>query len=373
MIYMLADYFAGLEGLSLFRVILYTTARSIAAAITTLFFVVVFMPVVIRKLYLSGQRDIQRSFDPGLAKSKSGTPTMGGILVLGSVLLSMILWGDWTNFYLLAVVSAMVVFGFLGASDDLAKVKGGGADAGLSRKAKIIVQTGYGLLLGFFLFNPGTSPFPVELRDTIGIPFLKPGVYGGIDIHLGWFYILFTAFVIVAVSNAVNLIDGLDGLAVGTTLPPILVYGIFAFILGNYKLSGYLLYPSLPGIHELVVFTAALAGALIGFLWYNGYPAEVFMGDTGSLSIGGILAAMILLTKQELLFVIAGGMFIYVNFTHVIGDRIGISFLGRRIFYRTPIHHSFEHMGLAETKVVLRFTIVSFVMAVLALATLKLR
>ena len=138
-------------------------------------------------------------------------------------------------------------------------------------------------------------------------------------------------------------------------------------------MASYLLYPSLPGVHELMVFAAALMGALIGFLWFNSYPAELFMGDTGSLSLGGILAAMILLTKQEFLFIIAGGLFIYVNLTHVIGDRIGIHYLGRRIFYRTPIHHAYEHLGIAETKVVMRFWIVSLMLALLALATLKLR
>lgn len=209
--------------------------------------------------------------------------------------------------------------------------------------------------------------------DTIGIPFLKPEVYGGMDVHLGWLFIPFVAFIVVAVSNAVNLIDGLDGLAAGTTLLPLVVYAVFAYILGNVNMSQYLLYPFLPGVHELVVFAGAVAGALIGFLWYNSYPAELFMGDTGSLSLGGTLAAIALLTKQELLFLIAGGLFFYVNLTHLIGDRIGIHLLGRRIFYRTPIHHAYEHLGVAETKVVLRFWIVSLMLALLALATLKLR
>lgn len=374
MIYLLAAYLQSLDpSWGFLRVLTYVSTRSIAAAITTLAIMLLFTPRMIRKLYLAGQRDRNREFDSHLAKSKRGTPTMGGVLIVGAVMISILLWGDLASRFTWAVVSSMLVFAFLGIVDDLAKVRGGHADAGLGRRTKLIVQTTYGLLLGLFLFHPATTPFPVEIADSIGVPFLKPAIYGGVDIHLGWFYIVFVAFVVVAVSNAVNLIDGLDGLAVGTAMFPLFVYGVFAYILGNVRMANYLLYPSLPGVHELMVFAAALGGALIGFLWFNSYPAELFMGDTGSLSLGGILAAMILLTKQELLFIVAGGLFIYVNLTHVIGDRIGIHYLGRRIFYRTPIHHAYEHLGIAETKVVMRFWIVSLFLALLALATLKLR
>ncbi len=374
MIYLLAAYLQSVDtAWGFLRVLTYVSTRSIAAAITTLGIMLLFTPRVIQLLYLSGRRDRNREFDAHLAKSKRGTPTMGGILVVGAVLASMLLWGDLTSRYLWAVVSAMVVFALLGMVDDLAKVRGGHPDAGLGRKTKLAVQTIYGLLLGIYLFHPATTPFPAAIADSIGVPFLKPEAYGGVDVHLGWVYILFAVFVVVAVSNAVNLIDGLDGLAVGTAMFPLVVYGVFAYILGNVRMANYLLYPSLPGVHELVVYSAALGGALIGFLWYNSYPAELFMGDTGSLSLGGVLATMILLTKQELLFIVAGGLFIYVNLTHLIGDRIGIHFLGRRIFYRTPIHHAYEHLGIAETKVVIRFWIVSLMLALLALATLKLR
>ncbi|HEB85042.1 MAG TPA: phospho-N-acetylmuramoyl-pentapeptide-transferase [Bacteroidetes bacterium] len=374
MIYLLARYLEGLgEPYGFFRVLGYISVRSIAAAITTLLLVLLFAPGIIRRLYLAGQRDTHRDFDINLAKSKRGTPTMGGLLILGAVFISLLLWGNPLNPYLWLLASAMVVFGLLGAADDLAKVRGGGAEAGLSRRAKLLIQTAYGLAVGVILLLPASTPFPHAIADTIGVPFLKPEAFGGADVHLGWAYVLFVAFVIVAVSNAVNLIDGLDGLAAGTTLFTALVYGVLAYILGNVKLSGYFLYPFLPGVHELVVFVAALFGALVGFLWFNSYPAEVFMGDTGSLSLGGILAVMVVLTKQELLFLVAGGLFLYVNATHLIGDRIGIHWLGRRLFYRTPIHHSYEHLGIAETKVVMRFWIVSLILALLALATLKLR
>jgi len=374
MIYHLAKYLVSLgEPFDILRVLTYVSTRSIAAMITTLLLILLFAPATIKALYSAGQRDINRDFDSHLAKSKRGTPTMGGILILGSLMMSLLLWSDWTNRFLWPVVATIIVFGFLGALDDIAKVRGGSAESGLSRRTKLIIQTTFGLALGIFLYHPASSPFPMEMKDVIGIPFLKPEVFGGFDVHLYWFYIPFAAFVIVAVSNAVNLIDGLDGLAAGTTLLPIIVYGVFAYIMGNSNWSAYLLYPFMPGVHELVVFIAALSGGLIGFLWYNGYPAEIFMGDTGSLSLGGILAALVLLTKQELLFVIAGGLFIFVNVTHLIGDRIGINLLGRRIFYRTPIHHAFEHLGVAETKVVLRFWIVSLALALMAIATLKLR
>ncbi|MCB2199791.1 phospho-N-acetylmuramoyl-pentapeptide-transferase [bacterium] len=374
MIYWLANYLVELDThFGFMRILTYVSSRAIATAITTLLLMVLLMPRTIRALYLGGQRDKNREFDAHLAKSKRGTPTMGGVLIVASILLSLLLWGDWTNRFLWAVVSSMVVFALLGMVDDLAKVRGGHADAGLSRRAKLIVQTTYGLILGVFLYHPATTPFPLELADTVGVLFVKPASFGGFDLHLAWLYVPFVAFVIVAVSNAVNLIDGLDGLAAGTALLPIGVYGIFAYILGNTNMTNYLLYPFFPGVHELGVFVAAVGGALIGFLWYNGYPAEVFMGDTGSLSLGGTLAALILLTKQETLFIIAGGLFIYVNLTHLIGDRIGIHMLGRRIFYRTPIHHAYEHLGIAETKVVLRFWIVSLILALLALGTMKIR
>ncbi|MBD3166888.1 phospho-N-acetylmuramoyl-pentapeptide-transferase, partial [bacterium] len=332
MIYLFAQWMQDL-GYSFFRLLEYTTVRSIAAVVTTLLLMLLLSPKAIRILYRSGSRDKQRSFDPHLAKSKSGTPTMGGIVIILSVTASMVFWGDPTNLYLWLMMGALLVFGMLGAVDDLAKVRGGGADKGLSRGMKLVMQTAYGLVLGLVLYFPATSPFPSGLEDCIGVLFLKPSVFGGYDVHLGWLYVPFVAFVIVAVSNAVNLIDGLDGLAAGTAIPPILVYGTFAFILSNRVLTEYFLYPFLPGAHELVVFVAALAGALIGFLWYNGYPAEVFMGDTGSLALGGVMASLVLLTKQELLFIIAGGLFIYVNATHLIGDRIGIHMLGRRLYY----------------------------------------
>jgi len=374
MIYLLAIYLQSLgDQWGFMRVLTYISTRSIAAAITTVIIMLLFTPKVVEKLYLSGHRDKNRDFDAHLAKSKRGTPTMGGVLIVGAVLISTFLWSDLTSPYIWAILSAMIIFGLLGMVDDLEKVRGGHADAGLGRRTKLIVQTGYGIALGLFLFLPATTPFPETIVDTIGVPFLKPEMYGGTDVHLGWLYIPFVAFVIVAVSNAVNLIDGLDGLAAGTSLLPIIVYSVFAYILGNVNMSEYLLYPFLPGVHELVVFSMGLAGALIGFLWYNSYPAELFMGDTGSLSLGGVLAAMILLTKQELLFILAGGLFIYVNLTHVIGDRIGIHILGRRIFYRTPIHHAYEHLGIAETKVVMRFWIVSLMLALVALSTMKLR
>ncbi len=374
MIFLIARMLEALGGdWEVFRVLNYISVRAIAASITTLLISVFLSPYIIKRLHLAGQRDTQRDIDINLAKSKRGTPTMGGLIIILSIMISVILWTDPLNPFIWVVVSSLLVFGLLGAVDDISKVRGKSADAGLSRRAKLIIQGAYGIALGLFLYLPATSPFPVQVADTIGVPFLKPEHFGGYDIHLGWVYILFVAFVIMAISNAVNLIDGLDGLAVGTTIPPVMVYGIFAYIIGNTRLSEYLLYNYFPGVHELVVFTAAVIGALIGFIWYNGYPAEIFMGDTGSLSLGGMLASMVLLTKQEILFILAGGLFFYVNITHVIGDRIGIHMLGRRIFYRTPIHHSFEHLGIAETKVVLRFTIVALILAMLSLATLKLR
>ncbi|MDP8206729.1 MAG: phospho-N-acetylmuramoyl-pentapeptide-transferase [Candidatus Electryonea clarkiae] len=374
MIYLIAEMLESLGGKwEVFRVFQYVSVRAIAASITTLLLIILFSPSIIRKLHLSGQRDTQRDIDINLAKSKRGTPTMGGIIILFSVFISLLLWSNILSHFIWVIASCMIVFGLLGATDDISKVRGGHADAGLSRTSKLLVQGLFGIALGMFLYFPITSPFSAGIADTVGVPFIKPASMGGFDIHLGWGYIFFVAFVVMAISNAVNLIDGLDGLAAGTTLPPVMVYAVFAYILGNIKMSEYLLYNFMPGVHELVVFAAALIGALIGFLWYNGYPAEVFMGDTGSLALGGMLAAMVLLTKQELLFIIAGGLFFYVNVTHLIGDRIGINLLGRRIFYRTPIHHSYEHLGIAETKVSLRFAIVALVLAMLSLATLKIR
>ncbi|MBZ0263930.1 phospho-N-acetylmuramoyl-pentapeptide-transferase [bacterium] len=374
MIYLLADLLQSMnDKLSFLRVLEYISVRSIGSVITTFLMIYLLGPFFIRYTYKQGLKDKQRDFDPHLAKSKHGTPTMGGVLIVFSVCIAMLLWGDWGNSYLWIVMSSLLFFAFIGSRDDLAKVRGGHADAGMSRNTKLLLQTFYGLGLGIILYLPATTPFPHFIAETVGIPFVKPAIHGGIDIHLYWLYIPFCAFVVVAVSNAVNLLDGLDGLAAGTCLPTVIVYGVFAYILGNVNLSGYLLYPSLSGVHELVVFSSAMIGALIGFLWYNGYPAEMFMGDTGSLAIGGVLSVLMLLTKQEFLFLIAGALFIYVNLTHVIGERIGLKLLGRRIFFRTPIHHSFEHRGFSETKVVLRFSIVALILALLAISTLKLR
>ena len=293
---------------------------------------------------------------------KIGTPTMGGVLILIGLFAGVFLWSDLFNPYNWLLIFITFSFGILGAFDDYKKIKKKNS-SGISSKLKFLIQIIISLISLIILYRFIGS----ELTNNLYFPFFK-----NLVINLGWFFIPFYLFVIVGSSNAVNLTDGLDGLA---TVPVILVAGCFAFISyvsGNIIFAEYLLIPYIEGVGEVAVFCGAIIGASIGFLWFNAPPAKIFMGDTGSLALGGSLGAVGVVTKHEIVLAITGGLFV-LEAVSVIVQVISFKLTGKRIFMMAPIHHHFEKKGWAESTVVVRFWIISLILAMIGLATLKLR
>jgi len=293
---------------------------------------------------------------------KIGTPTMGGVIILIGLLASVFLWADLKNIYIIFCLYIVLSFGLLGAFDDYKKIKNGNS-SGISSRFKIITQILLAVIGLIFL----TWFVEYEELRNLYFPFLKDLV-----INLGWFFVPFSVFVIVGSSNAVNLTDGLDGLA---TVPVILVAGCFAFIsyvTGNIVFSEYLQITYIEGTGEVAIFCGAIIGACLGFLWFNAPPAKIFMGDTGSLSLGGSLGAVGIITKHEIVLAITGGLFV-LEAISVMVQVISYKFTGKRIFKMAPIHHHFEKKGWPESTVVIRFWIISIILAMIGLATLKLR
>ena len=293
---------------------------------------------------------------------KIGTPTMGGVLILIGLFSGVLLWADLLNPFNWFLIYIVASFGLLGAYDDLKKIKRKNS-AGISSKLKILIQIILALIgIGILTYLAD----PVDLKNLY-IPFFK-----NIIINLSWFFIPFYVFVIVGASNAVNLTDGLDGLA---TVPVILVAACFAFIsyvTGNIVFSDYLQIPYIEGVGEVSIFCGSIIGACLGFLWFNAPPAKIFMGDTGSLALGGSLGAISIITKHEIVLAITGGLFVFEAFS-VIVQVISFKLTGKRIFKMAPIHHHFEKKGWQESTVVIRFWIISIILAMIGLATLKLR
>jgi len=369
MIYDLCNFLIEIsDTFSFFRLVNYISFRSIMAALTAVIFMFLFSCRFIRFMHRRSFLDQVRETGVHSAFDKSGTPTMGGVLLIGAVLTSMLLWGNWHNPFLLCSIGGMLWFGFIGFFDDYFKVKRRSGDRGVSERTKLLMQ---GLFAMFFAWTCVSSHAPLgpELDTQLYIPFYKYPLLDLSPFLYGTFIFLFVIFV----SNAVNITDGLDGLAITPSLFVVAVLGIFAYVEGNKIYSAYLYYPYLRGAGELAIFGAAFIGAGLGFLWYNAYPAQIFMGDTGSLAIGGTMAVVSVLLKQEMLFPLLGGLFIAEAVTSQIQDKIGVRWIGRRIFYRAPLHHNLQHIGIAETKVVIRLWIVSGILALIALATLKLR
>ena len=293
---------------------------------------------------------------------KIGTPTMGGVLILVGLFSSILLWGNLSSPYIWVLIFIVTSFGLLGAYDDYKKIKFSNS-SGVSFKFKIIIQIIIAvlgiLILTYFTDHP-------DLKN-LHFPFFK-----NLLINLGWFFIPFSVFIIVGSSNAVNLTDGLDGLA---TVPVILVAGCFAFIsyvTGNIVFSEYLQIPYIEGVGEVTVFLGSVIGACLGFLWFNAPPAKIFMGDTGSLALGGSLGAVGIITKHEIVLAITGGLFV-LEATSVIVQVLSYKLTGKRVFKMAPIHHHFEKKGWAESTIVVRFWIISIILAMIGLATLKLR
>jgi phospho-N-acetylmuramoyl-pentapeptide-transferase len=364
------------------RLFHFSTFRMVLAFLTAFLVTYLISPRVIAMLYRRNMRDTVRVYDECFSQSKTGTPTMGGLIIIGGVLASALLWCNPTArpagsgspglpSAIPLLVMTVLFYGGIGAIDDVLKIKRRSSDGGLSRRMKLVLQTLYASLFAVLLLADGTSPLPAEIRTQLYLPGIPANVVPPPD--LAWVYFPLIVLAFLGISNAINFADGLDGLAVVPSCLVVLVLGVFAYVFSHAGLAAMVRFEHVPGMTEVAVFATAVFGAGIGFLWFNSYPAQIFMGDTGSMAIGGLTAALAVLTKTELLFLILGGIFVYEFVSVFIQDVVGIRRLGRRLLFRAPAHHAFQHQGVAETKVVLRFWIVSFLLALLSLATLKLR
>jgi phospho-N-acetylmuramoyl-pentapeptide-transferase len=368
-LFQLSDLFHGSELAKAFHVFQYISFRAMGAGLTAFLISLFFGKTVIKRLIRlrAGQpirtaEDLHRSF--ALHEDKQGTPTMGGILLVGSVLLSSLLWARFNNPLLWISLFTGTYLGALGFFDDYLKVTKK-KSAGISSRQKFFLQSLLAAMVTLaFVFTPGLAFQAQELY----VPFLK----GPIIAHLGVATFLFYLLVIVGTSNAVNITDGLDGLASGCTVMAAFAYAIFTYVAGNLKVATYLQIPHNPYSGELAVVSMALAGAALGFLWWNCHPARVFMGDTGSLAIGGILGVLAISCKQEVLLILVGGIFV-AEALSVILQVASFKLTGRRIFKMSPLHHHFELSGWKESTVTIRFWIMAIIFGIMGLATLKLR
>ncbi|PIE58538.1 MAG: phospho-N-acetylmuramoyl-pentapeptide-transferase [Desulfobulbus propionicus] len=344
--------------LNVFR---YITFRTIMAAVTAFAIMVLAAPHCIAWLKQRQIGQVIREDGPVSHFSKQGVPTMGGALILFAMILSSFLWTDLTNGLVWLLMTISLFFGVIGSVDDLKKIRKGNS-RGLSAGEKIVLQVFGASMVGLYLI---VHP---EYDGALSLPFFK-----GIHPDLGWWYMPFAVLIIVGASNAVNLTDGLDGLAAGPLIITGAVYLIFSYVAGNAVVSGYLQIPYVQGAGEVAVFCGTLVGACLGFLWFNAYPAQIFMGDAGSLSLGGTVGAVAIITKQEFLLAIVGGIFVMEALSVIL--QVGYFKIsgGKRIFLMAPFHHHFEKKGWVEPKIVVRFWIVSVILGLIALATLKLR
>jgi phospho-N-acetylmuramoyl-pentapeptide-transferase len=343
-----------------FRVFQYLTLRAILGALTALILSFLIGPWMIRKLKREKIGDVGRDYVPD--EGKKGTPTMGGTLIIVAIAVSTLLWANLNNRYIWVMLIVTLGYGIIGFVDDYRKVMQGNSD-GLSARAKYFWQSVIGMGSAIFLYH--TAQVPAETQFIV--PFFK-----GVVLDIGWGYIILTYFVIVGTSNAVNLTDGLDGLAIMPTIMVATGLGIFAYLSGHTTFSNYLAIPYLPKSGELIVFCAALVGAGLGFLWFNTYPAMVFMGDVGALALGGALGTLAVLVRQEIVLVIMGGVFVMETLSVII-QVWSFKTRGKRVFKMAPIHHHFELKGWPEPRIIVRFWIITFILVLVGLATLKLR
>jgi phospho-N-acetylmuramoyl-pentapeptide-transferase len=352
----------------------YQTFRTAFAVVTSFFLCMAFAsPIirVLRRLKVGGAVDFKHEVVDRMYASKAGTPTMGGLLILPAVLLATALWADIQNFYVFLGLVTVVWLGVLGGVDDYLKLVKKNRD-GLRAGEKLVFQIALAMLLGYFLYVHGVTrirlPEDVGVGIALNLPFYK------FPIPLApWMFLVIAVLVVAGTSNAVNLTDGMDGLAIGSMVPPALVFLAMSYVAGRVDYSDYLYVPYVPGVGELAVFCGAVIGACVGFLWYNCSPAQVFMGDTGSLALGGAIGYVALATRQEVLLMIAGGVFVMEAVSVIL--QVGYFKLtrGKRIFLMSPIHFHFQLKGWTETQTVVRFWLLGAMFAALALATLKLR
>jgi len=345
-----------------FHVFQYLTLRCILASLTAFAISLLVGPVMIRRLkhYQMGQ--IIRTNGPQSHLSKAGTPTMGGALIIVAITFCILLWGDLTNRYVWVVLSVMLGFGLLGWVDDYRKIMRKNT-IGVPGRWKLFWQTLMGLGVAVYLFR--TAQVPAETQFFL--PFFKAAIFS-----LGGFYIVLTFFVIVGTSNAVNLTDGLDGLAILPTVLVAAALGVFVYLSGHSNFAHYLFIPYVPGAGEVAVFCSAIVGAGLGFLWFNTYPAQVFMGDVGALGLGAALGAIAVVARQEIVLFLMGGLFVVETFS-VILQVASFKLTGKRIFRMAPLHHHYELKGWPEPRIIVRFWIITFILVLCGLATLKLR
>lgn len=360
MLYFLGDLSGQVSALNVFR---YITFRVGGATMTALIFVFLFGPTIIRALRLKqGKGQPIRTDGPQSHLMKKGTPTMGGLMILSGLIVSTLLWANLSSIYVWTVLGVTVGFGLIGFYDDYLKVTKQ-SHKGFSGRSRLLAEFFIAAAACFALSRLAGGP----LADALTFPFIKSWI-----IDLGWFFIPFGAFVIVGAGNAVNLTDGLDGLAIVPVMIAAATFGVMAYLAGNAVFAEYLQIHFVPGTGELAVLCGAMFGAGLGFLWFNAPPAAIFMGDTGSLALGGMLGAIAVATKHEVVLAIVGGLFV-VEALSVIIQVASFKLTGKRVFKMAPIHHHFEQLGWTEPQVVIRFWIIAVVLALIGLSSLKLR
>lgn len=347
-----------LSALNVFR---YITFRAIYASLTAFLICFIFGPWMIRRLRAMQIGQYVRDDGPQTHLKKAGTPTMGGCLIMTAILSATLLWANLTNFYIWVLLFVIISYALIGFYDDyIMQVKK--RSKGLGARGKLLLQAAVAIAAGIVVC---TRP---DFDTHLTIPFLKH-----LTPNLGWGYVIFAAMVIVGTSNAVNLTDGLDGLAIGPVIIAGVTYMIFAYVAGHIKFAEYLQINYVAACGETAIFCGALAGAGMGFLWFNAYPAQVFMGDVGSLPLGGALGTVAVITKQEILLILVGGLFVIEALSVIFQVGFYKMTKGRRIFRMAPLHHHFELKGWAEPKVIVRFWLIAIALALMAMSTLKLR
>ncbi|MDH3743726.1 MAG: phospho-N-acetylmuramoyl-pentapeptide-transferase [Acidobacteriota bacterium] len=351
------------ESFAIFNVFRYITFRAAGAILTAIVLLLLLGPRFVSLLSRLSIGQTIRDAGPERHQVKAGTPTMGGLLILFALLVPTLLWVDLTNKLIQLAVAVTLAFGAIGFADDWLKVRRR-RNQGLTARTKLALQVVVAVGAGLAIRSVGADS---DIATTVALPFFKRAVF-----DIGWFYVPFAALVLVGASNAVNLTDGLDGLAIGATMVAAATYVIFTYVAGNSVLASYLQVPFVSGAGEVAIFCSALVGASLGFLWFNAYPAQVFMGDVGSLAIGGAIGIVALLSKQEVVLVLVGGLFV-VEALSVIIQVASFKLTGKRVFRMAPLHHHFELAGWAEPKIIVRFWILAILFALLSFSTLKLR
>ena len=360
MLYWLTEFSEQVQIFNLFR---YITFRTGAALITSAFIVFLFGPMIISALRIrQGKGQPIRADGPQTHFKKAGTPTMGGLMILCGIIGSTLLWGNLTSVYVRVVMLVTLSFGAIGFYDDYLKVNKQ-SDKGFSGRARLAIEFVVAGIAAYVIMRAGNEPF----SSSLTFPFFKDWL-----VNLGWFFIPFAAFVVVGAGNAVNLTDGLDGLAIVPIMIAAASFGVIAYLSGNAIFAEYLQIHFVPGTGELSVVLGAVIGAGLGFLWFNAPPAAIFMGDTGSLALGGLIGTVAVAAKHEIVMAIIGGLFVVEALSVMI--QVGyFKATGRRVFLMAPIHHHYEKKGWTESQVVIRFWIIAVILALIGLATLKLR